>query len=93
MRVTVTLVAAAFAVLVGSAVLHTIQQAADDGQRGTVTAEGRVEHRGELRADPETGCIVVPDESGPAPQVWRHQPPDEGLELHTEPWPRCQPAE
>jgi hypothetical protein len=92
MRVTVTLVAAAFAGVVGSAVLHTIQQPGD-GQRSVVTDEGVVEHRGELLADAETGCIVVPDESGPAPQVWRDQPPDEGLEVHAEPWPRCQPAE
>lgn len=92
MRITATLAAGAVTVLVGAAVVQTLQPAGDDGARGSATAEAGVDHLGELYADAETGCIVIPDEPGPPPQVWRDQPLPEDLELRTEPWPRCETA-
>lgn len=58
--------------------------------------------RGELRPDPETGCIELPEEPDSPSQRWPHpddsdddasDAPGDGIELHQRPWPQCDPGE
>ena len=100
--ITLLAVVAVAAVVVGGALSGSAPSLVVAGASTLASDEGGGEFRGELRPDPETGCIELPDEPDSRSHVWPHPDdpdddasdgPGDGIELHQRPWPRCDPGE